>query len=73
MCSSFYSSVVLVEALSQSVSYSSSSSSPLFLKFISVHTFLQEQIIVLECQPLEWDHQTSNVVDCKKENLSVPT
>lgn len=36
-------------------------------KFTSVHTFLQEQITILECQPLEWDHQTSNVIDCKKK------
>lgn len=53
--------------ISQSFSYLSSSSSPLFFKFTSVHTFLQKQITVLECQPLEWDHQTSNVVDCKKK------
>lgn len=64
---SFYSSGLLVEAVSQSFSYSSSSSSPLFFKFTSVHTFLQEQITILECQPPEWDHQTSNVVDCKFE------
>lgn len=55
-------------SVSQSISYLSSSTSPLFyfFQFISVHTFLQEQITVLECQPLELDHHTSNVADCKK-------
>lgn len=54
-------------SVSQSFSYLSSSSSPLFLRFTSVHTFLQEYITVLECQPLELDHQTINVVDCKNK------
>lgn len=66
---SSYSSVLLVEALSLSpFSYLSSSSNPLFLEFTSVHTFLQEQRTVLECQPLELDHPTT-IVDCKATNM----